>query len=295
MLINRNTGVGGLNNWIILTAAASLLVSIYIYGSDFVPLQTAILIGTWVNRKYITSEPWKLSDAEESDSHLPDWSDSDDGSDESETESRTYKWELDPRDGKLNGELTLSFSPETINTLRNCNPFRLRPERSFKSNVEELLDGCKDNKKVHELLTYIDNSINKAGLGELERMQFILDFVQRPNIDYELDENCVEIGSPREYARYPDETMYDKRGDCDCKAVLAAIMFREAGHKTAYLTTSDHAAIAVAFRSQSNTGESLVTKDGYIYFFCETTSDGFRIGDLGSTTKEAVQDIIFLN
>ena len=37
------------------------------------------------------------------------------------------------------------------------------------------------------------------------------------------------------------------------------------------------------------------TKDGYLYFFCETTGDGFKIGDLGSTTKEAVQDIIFLN
>ena len=41
--------------------------------------------------------------------------------------------------------------------------------------------------------------------------------------------------------------------------------------------------------------QSLVTKDGYLYFFCETTGDGFKIGDLGSTTKEAVQDIIFLN
>ena len=32
-----------------------------------------------------------------------------------------------------------------------------------------------------------------------------------------------------------------------------------------------------------------------MYFFCETTGDGFKIGDLGSTTKEAVEDIIFLN
>ena len=36
-------------------------------------------------------------------------------------------------------------------------------------------------------------------------------------------------------------------------------------------------------------------KDGYMYFFCETTGDGFKIGDLGSTTKEAVEDILFLN
>jgi hypothetical protein len=42
-------------------------------------------------------------------------------------------------------------------------------------------------------------------------------------------------------------------------------------------------------------GQSIVTKDGYMYFFCETTGDGFKIGDLGGTTKEAVEDIIFLN
>jgi hypothetical protein len=41
--------------------------------------------------------------------------------------------------------------------------------------------------------------------------------------------------------------------------------------------------------------QSLVTNDGYMYFFCETTGDGFKIGDLGDTTKEAVTDIIFLN
>ena len=127
-------------------------------------------------------------------------------------------------------------------------------------------------------------------------MHWLVDSTQ-----YEYDEKCNEIGNLREYARYPDETMYDGRGDCDCKAVLAAVLFREAGYKTAYLLTSNYAAVAVAFKNKNASDlvamadQSLVTKDGYMYFFCETTGDGFKIGDLGSTTKEAVEDIIFLN
>lgn len=317
MLIDRNTGVGGLNNWIILTSSAALLVSIFIYGSDFIPLQAAILIGTWVNRKFVTHEPWKLSDDDyEEEGRLPQWSEDDDEAEENpddtlgpddtdlpgmETVDRTYKWTLDSWTETLNGELTLSFNPEKIAALRSSNPFRLNPNRDFKANITELLESCKNNRKVHEVLSYIDGRIREEGLCELDRMQFILDFVQKPNIEYEYDENCEEIGCPRDYARYPDETMFDGHGDCDCKSALAAILFREAGHKTAFLTTKTHAAVAVAFRNKLDADlvamadQSLVTKDGYLYFFCETTGDGFKIGDLGDTTKEAIEDIIFLN
>ncbi len=311
MLINRNTGVGGLNNWIILLASAALVVSIFIYGSDFIPLQAAILIGAWVNRKYITREPWELADTEEEEQRLPDWTDdngSDDGNGDNdnilppnESDSRTYHWQLDSPFHTLTGELTLQFNPERIATLRAANPFRLYPNMDFKHNIEQLMESCRDNRKVHQVLSYIEVEARRAGLNEMERMQFILDFVQRPNIEYEYDEKCEEIGCPRDYARYPDETMYDGRGDCDCKAALAAILFREAGHKTAYLTTINHAAVAVAFRTKVDASmvelaeESMLTHDGYMYFFCETTGDGFRIGDLGSTTKEAITDILFLN
>ena len=319
MLIDRNTGVGGLNNWIILTASAALLVSIFIYGSDFIPLQAAMLIGAWVNRKYVSREPWKVADYDEEEGgRLPEWTDGSDdedennnedegeesgGGDESEVEiaERRYAWELDSAYRHSKGELILKFNPEKIATLRSNNPFRLSPNKGHIANVTELFDVCKDNQKVHRVLRYMDNLSREEGLGELERIQFILDFVQKPNIEYEFDEKCDEIGNLSDYARFPDETMFDGRGDCDCKAVLAAVLFREAGYKTAYITTPSHAAIAVAFKSKSASellemaGQSIVTKDGYMYFFCETTGDGFKIGDLGGTTKEAVEDIIFLN
>ena len=300
MLIDRNTGVGGLNNWIVLTASAALLVSFFVYGSDFIPLQAAMLIGAWVNRKYVTREPWRLANANGEDAiPIPDLTDEDDSEDE--IAERHYVWDLDSSYHHSRGDLTLKFNTETIAALRAANPFRLTPNKGHIANVTELFDLCKENGKVHRILYYIDTLARKEDLGELEIMQFILDFVQRPNIEYEFDEKCDEIGNPVDYARYPDETLFDGRGDCDCKAVLAAILFREAGYKTAYLTTPSHAAVAVAFKSQSASalmemaGQSIVTKDGYMYFFCETTGDGFKIGDLGDITKESIEDIIFLN
>ena len=316
MLIDRNTGLGGLNNWIILTASAALLVSIFIYGSDFIPLQAAILIGTWVNRKYISREPWELSDAddEEEDTFDTDGEDEDDGegeeggsgdggdeSEETEAVERHFEWSLDSWSHQLRGQLTISFNPKSIAALRASNPFRLNPNHSHEAKAQELFDTCTKNKRVHQVLHYINTLSHKEGLGELDKMQFILDFVQKPNIDYEYDDKCEEIGHPFDYARYPDETMFDGRGDCDCKAVLASILFREAGYKTAYVTTATHAAVAVAFKRKDSSdlvamaSQSIVTKDGYLYFFCETTGDGFKIGDLGGTTKEAVENIIFLN
>ncbi len=305
MLMNRNTGVVQLNNWIILGAAAAIIVSFFLFGSDFIPLFAVILIGVWVNNHYITREPWIILDSENA-SDMPEWEDGDAEDDALEPPSdkvmdKTFRWTLDSPFNRLNGELTVRFNLEKIAELRNTNPFHLHPAGSFKTNIMALLEQSTDNTRVHQVLRYINRAINKAGLSELEQMQFILDFVQSPNITYKVDSECEEIENPREYARFPDETMFDGRGDCDCKAVLAAVLFKEAGFKTAYITTMDHAAVAVASKRPMGSrivelgDTSLLTNDGHMYYFCETTGDGFRIGDLGDTTKDAIQDVIFIN
>ena len=315
-LIDRNTGVGGLNNWILLLTVSSLVLSVFVKASDFIPLQLAILIGVLVNKVYIDGSPWEVVDTiEETDASGGGGSDggesggggedepdpADGGSNETVGVERCFSWKLDSPFQNLSGSLSLFFNPDKIAALRDGNPFRISPSAGFSQNIRELLGKCTDTGKVRKVLRYIDTVARTKQLNERDKMQFILDFVQKPNINYAYDEACDEIGNIREYARFPDETMFDGRGDCDCKAVLAAIMFREAGHKVAYVTTRDHAAIAVAFKEQTDpelarmAAESLITNDGYLYFFCETTGDGFRIGDLGSTMKDDIEDTIFLN
>lgn len=335
-LVDRNTGVGGLNNWILFLAAASLGLSVFVKASDFIPLQLAILVGVLVNKIYIDGSPWEVvdsfedterpddagpddsgpdggsSDGGSSDGGSPDGSSPDDGgddggedkpgeTDETVREERRFNWELDSSSVKLAGAITLSFDPQKIAVLREQNPFRTDPAEDHMENIRTLFAKCEDTEKVRQVVRYVDKVSREKHLSERDKMQFILDFVQKPNIQYAYDEDCDEIGNIKEYARFPDETMYDGRGDCDCKAALAAILYREAGHKVAYVTTQSHAAIAVAFKQQADpelarmAAESLITNDGYLYFFCETTGDGFKIGDLGSTMKDDIEDTVFLN
>lgn len=309
MMFNRNTGITGISNLIVFFAVSSLLVSVFLYGSDFIPLQLAVLIGILVNRKYITSAPWIVLTSEEQ--FCEEW-DCEDDSDDSDsgnkpvitpTSIRTvqYVWQLDSVYHSLEGELSLDIDVDKISDLRAVNPFRTRPTAMHMSNIKELIHLYQNKELVHKIIRYINRTASAAGLTPLEKMQFILDFVQEPNIKYIADDKSDEIGNLLDYARFPDETLLDGRGDCDCKAVLAAVLFAEAGYKTAYIITMSHAAVAVALKNKypdafiSMLGDEVITKDGYMYYFCETTSDNFKIGDLSISSKDQIQEILYIN
>lgn len=293
MLFNRNTGLSGLNYSILFFTVVAIFASIFFYGGDFLPLQLAILIGVWVNSKYVTRANWIVHDR----FFLPLLDESWEEEEEAEGKvAKTYAWELDPIDAPLSvqGELTLHFVPEEIEELRDRNPFRTDASQDFDTNIEQLFRTKINERHLKRINRYIAQKAYDNGLSGLDTMQFILDFVQEPNIKYLSDAESVETGG-QEYARFPVETLFDKHGDCDCKAVLAAALYRNAGYKVAYITSNSHAAIAVACPEEwfkyyrtgqlyASDPEALLSKDGLYYYFCETTGDSFRIGQYGSGT-----------
>ncbi|MDR3261311.1 MAG: hypothetical protein LBT78_05700 [Tannerella sp.] len=301
MLFDRNTGLAGINNFILLFGAAAIGISFFVYGRDLIPFQVAIWVGVWVNGKYITKMPWVVYDkflAPKPD--LPD----EEEEDTAGMIARDYHWELDADETRLQGELHLYFTQDEITELRDRNPFRTDASLGFDRNIESLFKEKTDERHLRRINYYISTQAYENGLGGLETMQFILDFVQEPNILYLSDEACAETGGA-EYARFPVETLFDKHGDCDCKAVLAAALFRNAGYKVAYVTSRSHAAIAVAcpkewfgFYNTSKLSEydrkALIDKDGLYYYFCETTGDTFRIGDYGASIPEEFTEFRFL-
>ncbi|MDR3194438.1 MAG: hypothetical protein LBT76_03985 [Tannerella sp.] len=302
MLFNRNTGLAGMNNLILLFALAAVGISVFVYGRDLIPFQMAILIGAWVNGKYITRMPWTVYDR-----FLvpqPDARD-DEEEDTAGMIARNYRWELDADETRLQGELNLYFAQDEINELRSRNPFRTDASLGFDRNIETLFREKTDERHLRRINRYISTRAFENGLGGLETMQFILDFVQEPNIRYLADEASPDETGGVEYARFPVETLFDRHGDCDCKAVLAAALFRNAGYRVAYITSRSHAAIAVAcpkeWFSFYHTGKlsesgskALIDKDGLYYYFCETTGDSFRIGDCGANTPEEFTEFRFL-
>lgn len=301
MLLNRNTGVSGMGKLIVAISAVALMLSFFVYGGDFVSLQLAIIIGMTVNMRFGVKGPWKVytrflmpppPEGEEEER------------DTTGMIARNYIWELDSDHNVLRGELELFFSQEEIDELRARNPFRNHASMGFEKNITLLFKEKVSEYHLKKINRYILKRAYEEELSGLETMQFILDFVQEPNIRYLSDQESTETGGG-EYARFPVETLFDKHGDCDCKAVLAAALFRNAGYKVAYVISDNHAAVAVACPPEwlkvnnadylRRENQALVDKEGAFYYFCETTGDSFRIGDYGESTRpDDFKNFIFL-
>ena len=300
-LLNRNTGLQKMNRAILWCLDLAILLAAYTGSYYFIPLMAALAIGVRGNKRYCSHEPWRMDlyrAGGDGEARMPD--PDDENPDPERYHDELYQWTLDSTTHQLQAQLSLRLDMQAIETLRQQNPFRANSLPHIKA-VEKLFKGYTDRHLVHKIVAYVNYESQHIGLTQLEQLQLLLDFAQEPNIVYAYDEDCAEIGHPTDYARYPDETICDRRGDCDCKAVLAASLFVEAGFKTAYVITQNHAAVGVAFKDADTSlmtarcSNAILSKDGLPYFFCETTGDGFRIGDMASTRKEDIADVLFLN
>ncbi|MBQ8019009.1 MAG: hypothetical protein IJ263_01255, partial [Paludibacteraceae bacterium] len=134
-----------------------------------------------------------------------------------EKESITYSWKLDSaRKTKLKGHLTLRFNPDEIKEQRLNNPFATfnnSNTNGVESNLRKMYFYMLNNPRtlMHcaEIVKYINRECSKNRVDELDKLQFVLDFVQEPNVKYNYDHDCSEIQYPKEYIRFPDETLYD--------------------------------------------------------------------------------------
>lgn len=231
--------------------------------------------------------------------------------DNSNAERKTsiYNWDLDERRGnKLHGSYTLEFDANEMKDLREKNPFVSYgiDGNTYLDNVSFIFDYIdrepERKRKVREIAAYIKRSVAEAGLDEAEMLQFALDFCQMPNINYKIDEFSAEINYndvSKEYMRFPDEVLYDKEGDCDCKSSLTIALFRELGYKTLFMMSEKygHAAVGVEYKPVIKdilgiTADNVVKEhNGIDYLYCETTGDGFRLGDIkeGDTIQDFEQ------
>ena len=212
---------------------------------------------------------------------------------------RDYSWHLDSvRKRKLHGELSLNFSKEEMKNLRRLNPFNAYgiDGYTYDVNIRRMFDFLLQNdytmQNVRIIANYIRERIERAHYSELDMVQFALDFVQAPNIVYRIDEECESIDHIHEYMRFPDEVLYDKEGDCDCKSSLMAALFHAMGYDVIIMLSGNlgHAAIGLECRKgwlneikPSKLHRVSLMYNGKRYLFCETTGDGYKIGEIQNT------------
>ncbi|PRR69205.1 stalk domain-containing protein [Neomoorella humiferrea] len=112
----------------------------------------------------------------------------------------------------------------------------------------------------------------KAPQNPEERIELAASFVQ---------EAIPYVSEKGEYPKYPVETLVEG-GDCEDKSILLAAILKAMGYKTALLVfrgNPGHMAIGVEC---PNCEGSYYLKDGVKYFYLETTSPGWAIGEVPS-------------
>jgi len=118
------------------------------------------------------------------------------------------------------------------------------------------------------LVDQIADELWKLSENEEDYAEIALEFVHNA-IFYMSD---LESTGQDEYWRYPDETLFDKVGDCEDTAFLYASLLRSKGIPAVLIEYVDHLAVGVGLEGFIGTYYDF---EGDRYFYAETTSNMF--------------------
>ncbi len=128
---------------------------------------------------------------------------------------------------------------------------------------------------VQSLAQELNDTANRLGYDSYDKVSFILAFVQ--SLPYTSDK--VTTGYD-EYPRFPIETLVDDGGDCEDTSILFATLALILGYGTVYINPPDHYAVGILGNDMHGTYWTYPEGSNNTYYYCETTGDGFTIGQL---------------
>ncbi len=128
---------------------------------------------------------------------------------------------------------------------------------------------------------------HSAGMTDIQRANYVLAFVQQC-ITYQHDD---EFCGKTEYWKYPYETLYDMRGDCEDSSILYCALMKSMGYDSALIlfvgeeyVGRGHAAAGISVDGASG---SYYAKEGKNFYYCETTAEGWTVGKAPEGYKSA--------
>lgn len=81
-----------------------------------------------------------------------------------------------------------------------------------------------------------------------------------------------------EYPRYPIETFFERKGDCEDTAILTAVLLKQLGYGSALIILQNHCAVGVLGEEDIQGAYYLV--NGKRYYYLETTDVGWEVGEV---------------
>lgn len=138
-----------------------------------------------------------------------------------------------------------------------------------------------EDKSISELATKIQELGKKHKLSDDQIVDLTLAFVQSiPYDDAKAKNILAKDGS--QTMLYPYETLFEQKGVCSDKSLLATVLLRQMGYGAAIFAYNDDNHMAIGIQCPKN-----YSTYGSGYCFAETTSSGNKIGIIPSFDAES--------
>jgi len=178
--------------------------------------------------------------------------------------SRSYTWQY----GGQVWIVSQQYPAETyayLQSLSHTDPYTL-----YAKYVNDPLD----DRAIDDLVDQLQRMAVSAGLNVWEKLNLVISFVQALPYAQETSE----------YPRYPLETLIEGRGDCEDFAILTAALLQEMGFGAVLLAYLEegHMAVGIRVLPPDTTNAVMYEWNGDTYYYLETTSPGWEIGQLPS-------------
>lgn len=126
----------------------------------------------------------------------------------------------------------------------------------------------------------------KAEKDGLSKSELALSFVQ--SLSYVND----GLTGYDEYPKYPIETFFEKNGDCEDSSYLTASLIDSMGIGAALIILPGHMAVGVWM--ECSTPGSYYKVGDRCYYYAETTSEGYGLGDMPSEYEKVTATVVEL-
>ena len=189
---------------------------------------------------------------------------------------KRYTWEFPERAGARRWLPVSRFTVDLLISSARYNEYR---ERERELNVRRYdTYVTAPTPEVEVLAGKLLRLGRQRGFRSYDQASNTLAFTQQC-IRYTADRS-PETGEPVEYPKYPIESLMEEAGDCEDQAILTAALLKRMGYDVALLIFPGHVAVGVAGAEGLPGAYVTDPATGIRYFYAETTTDGWLLGEL---------------
>lgn len=201
--------------------------------------------------------------------------------------NRSYRWNFNNKHWKISMDIPVDLYEIYVDYKIDRSPNSENAMTRFVTSDDEV---------INDLANELESLAESKDYNPVTTINFALRFVQVTMI-YTLDN---ESKGKTEYWRFPVETLVEKQGDCEDTSVLFASIMDILDYDVAllyYTWEEDNKPVghlAVGIHLEGNHGNYVEDDTGKKYYYCETTTPAYVIGELPKEIEDKTAKIIHI-